>query len=263
MPHEEEQGKSCVREIRMHSLVDEVKLRTCKARQGFTLIELLVVIAIIAILASLLFPALKSAKDMAKGIACIGNLRQSGLSLLNYTSDSNGYYPMENEISPPYRRWTHTLYIGKYINNWEMLVCPSFYPHGNLIKDPDTEWRNSYVTYGMGGLYNWNDYLCLNKAWNVSQTEVLLDSVDTNPPEWYYDYKLAPAGSFLQAHAIRKYRLDDPWKVHFRHKHKANVIFMDGHAEACSPDTQTTYKYYDPSSGMKTLRASYGILYGN
>ncbi len=63
---------------------------------GFTLIELLVVIAIIAILAALLLPALKSAKDAAKGAVCRSNLRQLGLAMFTYADSSEGYLPPVN-----------------------------------------------------------------------------------------------------------------------------------------------------------------------
>ena len=76
-------------------------MRNARQRAAFTLVELLVVIAIIAVLASLLLPALSRARDKARAAQCVGNLRQWGLTYRQYADDNQDYLPRRGQGVKP------------------------------------------------------------------------------------------------------------------------------------------------------------------
>jgi prepilin-type N-terminal cleavage/methylation domain-containing protein/prepilin-type processing-associated H-X9-DG protein len=142
-----------------------------KTGVNFTLIELLVVIAIIGILASMLLPALSSAREAAKSSLCTGNLKQIGYMSFSYLDDYNGIFPIIGtsykfdgvnsiaNISTPMANIAYsadprvTLYSTRYFltstfrrdGTW---TCPSFWAFAN---GPVCESTHSYGSFERAG----------------------------------------------------------------------------------------------------------------
>jgi prepilin-type N-terminal cleavage/methylation domain-containing protein/prepilin-type processing-associated H-X9-DG protein len=119
--------------------------------KGFTLIELLVVIAIIAILAAILFPVFAQAREKARQISCLSNVKQIGLGLQMYTQDYDETMPAAFASVAPINGGgiatiPYDAQILPYIKNDQIFKCPSD-STSNSVPSKDQFWDGKYFDH--------------------------------------------------------------------------------------------------------------------
>jgi len=120
-------------------------------RRGFTLIELLVVIAIIAILAAILFPVFAQAREKARSISCVSNLKQLATGVNMYTQDYDETYPMAVRND-----WTESwpVLVQPYVKSYDLFRCPS--DPNRTQPDWTRGWGGVPISYTANGAFAWN-----------------------------------------------------------------------------------------------------------
>lgn len=158
---------------------------------AFTLVELLVVISIITILAAMLLPALKNAREAGKRAVCIGNLKQLGMAAIMYVDDYGGWLPPfhdDNSNSAYLRNGGGEekgfLRIYTYVNNRKIFYCPNI-PEGYV----GIVWSNGAISYNWlsgpntaippnGYSSETTPYQTTNQGQKTADTPLMADMVD-------------------------------------------------------------------------------------
>lgn len=188
--------------------------------KAFTLIELLVVIAIIAILASMLLPALKNARETAKKIQCANNIKQITGQLFIYVDDFHGSLPASGSVyntpiaalNVPWDNYLNYEYFNDH--KWRTPEDPAKI----FICSNDAE---PYYLQGLVKSYGFNTCIMSNRT---ERPDSKISNLRT-PSQTFF---LGESNWFARCYIGH----GDPLFIRLAHQNSSNMAFVDGHIES-------------------------------
>jgi prepilin-type N-terminal cleavage/methylation domain-containing protein/prepilin-type processing-associated H-X9-DG protein len=206
---------------------------TCSRLCGFTLVELLVVLAILVILAAILFPVLSAARASGYKAACLTNVRQLLQASAMYASDHDRrlvaarLYTGGNSLGT-----TWCVALQPYIKSEALLVCPA-------DSAPQTVANCDDLPHSYGINYDLtlvSGYGVTNVAWALSAVPRTADLI------LLFDMK-STAGAMGASYTAQRVS-----RVEERHRGKAIIGYLDGHAKPQSAKEIDAVRYWSPSA---------------